>query len=68
MLKMLSRKHRHEECRRTRALMSDYLDDELDDPRLVEHHVRWCPNCRRMLANLRRTVGGLGRLENEPPG
>ncbi len=54
------RRHR-ERCREVRARMSGYLDDELD-PRAaasVKRHVRWCPNCRRMLENLRRTVGGL---------
>lgn len=48
--------------------MSDYLDGELD-PRAaagVERHVRWCPNCRKMLQNLRRTVSGLGALRDLP--
>jgi anti-sigma factor RsiW len=48
--------------------MSDYLDGELD-PRAaagVKRLVRWCPNCRRMLANLRRTVAGLGGLRDLP--
>ena len=48
--------------------MSDYLDGELD-PRAaagVKRHVRWCPNCRRMLENLRRTVAGLGALRDLP--
>jgi len=51
-------------CRQVRAEMSDYLDGELDRPaaRLVQRHVRWCPSCRRMLANLRRTVDGLNAL------
>jgi len=41
--------------------MSDYVDGELDsDTALrVQRHVRWCPNCRRMLENLIRTVGAL---------
>jgi anti-sigma factor RsiW len=61
------RRHR-ERCREVRAQMSDYLDGELE-PRAaagVERHVRWCPNCRRMLANLRRTVAGLGALGDLP--
>ena len=48
--------------------MSDYLDGELD-PRAaagVKRHVGWCPNCRRMLENLRRTVAGLGALRDLP--
>lgn len=55
-------------CREVRAHISDYLDGELD-PRAaagVERHVRWCPNCRRILANLRRTVVGLGALRELP--
>jgi anti-sigma factor RsiW len=61
------RQHR-ERCREVRAQMSDYLDGELD-PRAaagVERHVRWCPNCRRMLRNLSRTIGGLRALRDGP--
>ena len=49
--------------------MSDYLDDELDrsSAAVVERHVRWCPNCRHMLTNLRRTVGGLRALGADEP-
>ncbi len=61
--------HRHERCRETRARLSEYLDGELGEERAaVERHLRWCPNCRRMLANLRRTVAALGRLGDEPAG
>ena len=54
-------------CRETRAQMSDYLDGELGQQtaRRLERHVRWCPNCRRMLANLRRTIGGLRALRDQ---
>ena len=47
--------------------MSDYLDGELGQQtaRRLERHVRWCPNCRRMLANLRRTIGGLRALRDQ---
>ena len=61
-------KRHHERCRDVRAQMSDYLDGELD-PRAavaVERHARWCPNCRRMLRNLGRTVGGLRALRDQP--
>lgn len=57
-------------CRETRAQMSDYLDDALapDAVRRLERHMSWCPNCGRMLKNLRRTVGGLQALRDlEPP-
>lgn len=59
-------KRHRERCREVRAQMSDYLDGELDAraAAAVKRHVRWCPNCRRMLENLRRTVGGLGALRD----
>jgi len=61
-------KRHRERCRQARAQMSQYLDGELE-PRAagrIERHVRWCPDCRRMLANLRRTVTGLGALRDLP--
>lgn len=55
-------------CGEVRAQMSDYLDGELDDRTAarVARHTRWCPNCRRMLQNLRRTIGGLHALGEKP--
>jgi anti-sigma factor RsiW len=60
-------KRHRERCRETRSGMSDYLDGELDVDAAarLEHHVRWCPNCRRMLENLRRTIGGLRSLRDQ---
>lgn len=60
-------KRHRERCRETRAQMSDYLDGELDEraAESVESHVRWCPNCHRMLTNLTRTIGGLRALRDE---
>lgn len=51
-------------CEQARAQMSEYLDGELDErsARAIERHVRWCPNCRRMLRNLRRTIEGLNSI------
>jgi anti-sigma factor RsiW len=48
--------------------MSDYLDGEIDrdTAAAVERHARWCPNCHRMLHNLRRTVEGLRALADQP--
>jgi anti-sigma factor RsiW len=59
-------RHR-EHCREVRAQMSDYLDGELDPAAAaaVERHTRWCPNCRRMLTNLTRTLGGLRALRDQ---
>lgn len=64
----LVQRHR-DRCRETRADMSDYLDGELDEltASRVERHVRWCPSCGRMLANLGRTIGGLRKLRDRPP-
>jgi anti-sigma factor RsiW len=57
-------KRHRERCREARAQMSDYLDHELDAgiAKRLERHLRWCPNCGRMLSNLRRTVSGLRAL------
>jgi anti-sigma factor RsiW len=69
MMPTLNPIERHRErCRETRAQMSDYLDGELDERAAarLEHHVRWCPNCHRMLDTLRRTIGGLRGLRDEP--
>ena len=61
-------KRHRERCREVRAQMSDYLDDDLDVPsaKAIERHTRFCPNCRRMLENLRRTVSGLRSLRVQP--
>ncbi|MBA3806958.1 MAG: zf-HC2 domain-containing protein [Solirubrobacterales bacterium] len=61
-------KRHREHCRHVRALMSDYLDGELPPPdtRTVKRHVRWCPNCRRMLKNLTDTVRALHALGLDP--
>lgn len=62
------RKRHHDNCHHVREQMSDYLDGDLDPATVaaVEHHARWCPNCRRMLANLTRTIGGLRALRDTP--
>ncbi len=52
-------------CEETRALMSDYVDGELDadDRRRVERHVRFCHRCHAVLGNLRQTLGRLRGLQ-----
>jgi anti-sigma factor RsiW len=59
----------HRRCREIRANMSDYLDGDLDaaTAAAVKRHVRWCPNCRRMLRNLSRTVAALRALQPDNP-
>lgn len=57
------------ECEEVRALMSDYLDGDLPKKRRfrVTRHLLFCRPCRRVLANLRRTVGRLRGLSSSPP-
>jgi anti-sigma factor RsiW len=52
------------EHRWTHAHLSDYLDDELvdDDRTRVETHMGRCPECRRVLAGLRKTLAALMAL------
>jgi anti-sigma factor RsiW len=52
----------------TQAHLSDYLDDELgaSDHARLHAHVGVCPQCRRLLATLRRTLEGLRALSTEP--
>ena len=52
------------EHRWTHAQLSDYLDRDLDraERERVEEHVGLCPQCRRVLATLRRTLRGLREL------
>lgn len=54
----------------THAHLSEYIDEQLapDERRRLEAHVGVCPQCRRVLATLRRTVEslmGLG-VEQQP--
>jgi len=52
----------------THEHLSEYLDGELADRdrARVDEHVGICPQCRRVLATLRRTVAGLGSLMSPP--
>ena len=61
-------KRHRDRCRDTRAHMSGYLEGELDGKiaARVKRHIRWCPNCGRMLANLSRTIGALQALRDRP--
>jgi anti-sigma factor RsiW len=56
------------EHRWTHARLSEYLDRELSagDRGRVEDHVGLCPQCRRVLATLRRTIQELRGLRREP--
>lgn len=61
-------KRYRDRCREIRGHMSDFVDGELDQRAVgqVKRHVWWCPNCRRMLASLTRTISGLHALRNQP--
>lgn len=52
----------------SRAEMSEPIDGELDEriAAQVARRARWCPNCRHMLKDLRRTVEGLQALDAVP--
>ncbi len=53
----------------THEHLSEYIDGELRprDLERVEEHVGMCPQCRRVLATLRKTVAGLGSLMSPAP-
>lgn len=68
MIRRLIAKRRFmREHRWTHARLSELLDDELgpEEAARVEAHVSICPQCRRVLGTLRRTLEGLGTLGAE---
>jgi predicted anti-sigma-YlaC factor YlaD len=66
--RLLQRRRFMREHRWTHAHLSDYLDDELTprERRRVDEHVGMCPQCRRVLRTLRRTLESLMELSAEP--
>lgn len=56
------------EHRWTHQHLSDYVDHDLPETqrRRVEEHTGMCPECRRVLASLRKTISALGSLRAEP--
>jgi predicted anti-sigma-YlaC factor YlaD len=64
----LARRRFMRDHRWTQERLSDYLDGELGsgERQRVEEHVHWCPECRRVLDTLRRTVKGLMELRATP--
>ena len=54
-------------CREAVELMTDYLEGALDerDRRRLETHLADCPHCSEYLAQMRRTLDLLGRIEPE---
>jgi predicted anti-sigma-YlaC factor YlaD len=66
--RLLQRRRFMREHEWTHAHLSEYLDDDLHGPerKRVEDHVGMCPQCRRVLQTLKRTLQGLGDLRAEP--
>jgi anti-sigma factor RsiW len=62
------RRRRHElVCREAVELVTDYLEGALDrrDRVRFEAHLADCPHCTEYLAQMRRTLDALGRIEPE---
>ncbi|MGI8461784.1 MAG: anti-sigma factor family protein [Solirubrobacterales bacterium] len=66
--RFLERRRYMREHRFTHAHLSAYLDEDLDGAAAgrVEEHMSICPQCKRVLATLRRTLAGLRELHGEP--
>jgi anti-sigma factor RsiW len=68
MIRTLWQRHRFmREHRWTHAHLSAYLDGELitTDRERVDAHVGLCPECRRILARLRRTIAALMDMRSD---
>lgn len=54
-------------CRDVVELLSDYLEGGLSasERERVEAHLQTCPECTAYLAQLRSTIGALGRLRED---
>jgi anti-sigma factor RsiW len=67
-MRFVERRRFMREHRFTQRRLSAYLDDDLPAPARdrVHEHVGLCPECRKMLEALRRTVRGLRTLGAEP--
>lgn len=68
MIRRLLDLHFHRDHRFTRGHASEYLDGELGTggARRIERHAALCPQCRRLIATLRRTVAALGSMHAAP--
>jgi anti-sigma factor RsiW len=64
----LARRRFMREHRWTQAHLSDYLDGDLQpsERERAEQHAHWCPECRRALESLRRTLKSLMELRATP--
>lgn len=66
--RLLAKRRFMRDHRWTQAHLSDYVDGDLraGERERVEHHVHWCPECRRVLETLLRTLKGLMELRAMP--
>lgn len=68
-MKLMFRRRRRQElvCREAVELVTDYLEGALDDGdrSRLEGHLAACPHCSEYLAQMRRTLDALGRIEPE---
>ena len=67
MIRWWRRRRRALVCRDAVALMTSYIDGELDsrDRARLEAHLADCPHCSEYLAQLQITVDALGHVEPE---
>ena len=68
MIRMLKKRRFMRDHEWTHEHLSEYIDGALRERERerVEEHVGVCPQCRRVLATLRKTVAGLGSLMSPP--
>jgi len=66
--RLLAKRRFMRDHRWTQAHLSDYVDGDLRSPERerVEQHLHWCPECRRVLESLRRTLMELMGLRSPP--
>ncbi len=64
---MLLRRRRPLVCQEVVELVTEYLEGTMSarDRARFEAHIADCPNCTRYLAQMRRTLDVLGRIEAE---
>jgi anti-sigma factor RsiW len=64
---MFRRRRQDLVCREAVELITDYLEGVLDrrDRARLEAHLDACPHCTEYLAQMRRTLEALGRIEPE---
>lgn len=64
---LLRRRRRDLACREAVELVTDYLEGALtaEDRARLEGHLAACPHCSEYLAQMRRTLDLLGRIEPE---